>query len=67
MSTMSKWMVSSNYFNGAYHYQVYRLIDMFAVDHSGNREYRGAVFSDKASAQAYADFQNAEEKKYEQE
>lgn len=60
MSTMSKWMVSSNYFNGAYHYQVYRLIDMFAVDHSGNREYRGEVFSDKLSAQAYADSLNAE-------
>lgn len=65
MSTMSKWMVSCNYFNDAYHYQVYRLIDVFAVDHSGNREYRGAVFSDKASAQAYADFLNAEEKKHE--
>lgn len=67
MSTMSKWMVSCNYFNNAYHYQVYRLIDVFAVDHSGNREYRGAVFSDKASAQAYADLLNAKEETYEQE
>ncbi len=62
MSTMSKWMVSCNYFNGAYHYQVYRLIDVFAVDHSGNREYCGEVFADKASAQALADKLNAEEK-----
>ena len=63
MSTMSKWMVSSNYFNGAYHYQVYRLIDMFAVAHSGNREYRGEVFSDKTSAQALADKLNMEDGK----
>lgn len=65
MSTMSKWMVSSNYFNGSRHYQVYRLINVFAVDHSGNREYRGEVFSDKASAQALADKLNAEEERHE--
>lgn len=62
---MEKWKVSSNYFNDSWHYQVYRLIDVFAVDHSGNREYRGAVFSDKLSAQAYADFLNSEEEKHE--
>ena len=38
---MGKWKVSCNYFNEIYHYQVYRLIDERAVDHSGNREYRG--------------------------
>ena len=59
---MGKWKVTCNYFNESYHYQAYRLIDERAVDHSGNREYRGAVFSDKASAQAYADSLNAEGK-----
>ena len=62
---MGQGKVSSNYFNDSWHYQVYRLIDERAVDHSGNREYRGAVFSDKASAQAYADYLNAEEGKHE--
>ena len=55
-------MVSCNYFNGERHYQVYRLINVHAVDHSGNREYRDVVFSDKSSAQAYADYLNEEEK-----
>lgn len=55
-------MVSCNYFNGAYHYQVFRLINVHEVDHSGNREYRDVVFSDKSSAQAYADYLNEEEK-----
>ena len=31
---MGKWKVSSNYFNYSWHYQVYRLIDEHAVDHS---------------------------------
>ena len=57
---MGKWKVSSNYFNDSWHYQVYRLIDEHAVDHSGNREYRGEVFSDKLSAQALADKLNME-------
>ena len=64
---MGKWKVSSNYFNDSWNYQVYRLIDEHAVDHSGNREYRGAVFSDKVSAQAYADYLNTEAEKHEQE
>lgn len=62
MCYMSKWMVSCNYFNGERHYQVYRLINVHDVDHSGNREYRDVVFSEKASAQAYADYLNEEEK-----
>ena len=62
---MRKRKVSSNYFNDSWHYQVYRLIDEHAVDHSGNREYRGEVFSDKLSAQAYADSLNAEGVKHE--
>ena len=53
--------------NGRFHAtisnQVYRLIDERAVDHSGNREYRGAVFSDKTSAQALADKLNMEDGK----
>lgn len=60
---MGKWKVSCNYFNESYHYQVYRLIDERAVDHSGNREYRGEVFSDKLSAQALADKLNMEDGK----
>lgn len=64
---MGKWKVTCNYYNEGYHYQVYRLIDERAVDHSGNREYRGAVFSDKVSAQAYADYLNTEAEKHEQE
>lgn len=35
------WKVSSNYINGEKMYIVYRLRDVNAVDHSGNREYAG--------------------------
>ena len=37
----SKWMVSENYINGKRMYIAYRLLDRDAVDHSGNREYKG--------------------------
>lgn len=36
-----KWKVTSNPINGKTMYAVYRLIDINAVDHSGNREYAG--------------------------
>lgn len=36
----SEWRVTNNYFGGGeWFYDVYRLRDRKAVDHSGNREY----------------------------
>ena len=61
---MGKWKVWSRCFYDSRYYQVYRLIDEHDIDHSRNREYRGAVFSDKASAQAYADYLNTEAEKH---
>ena len=51
------WKVSETYAAGAYLYQVYRLIDPDAVDHSGNRE---VIYSteDKQKAVAYAEVMN---------
>lgn len=59
----SEWKVTSNYVPGAgKYYQAYRLRDKDDIDHSGNREYSGDVFADKAAAQAYADSLNGKEK-----
>ena len=37
----SEWKVTSNPINGKTMYAVYRLKDINAVDHSGNREFAG--------------------------
>ena len=42
-------------------YQAQRIKDTSAVDHSGNREYAGTLYRDKADAQAVADEMNAKE------
>lgn len=59
----SKWMVSFQYINGMKLYSVYRLKDVDAVDHSGNRETHSGFFEDRKSAEDYADQLNEEEKK----
>lgn len=58
----SKWFVSSNLIAGIMMYQAQRIKDTSAVDHSGNREYVGSWYEDKADAQAVADALNAKEK-----
>lgn len=54
----SEWRISSQYLGGRKVYQVYRIKDMRIVDHSGNREYAGSWYKDKADAQAVADEMN---------
>ena len=57
----SEWKISSMYLGGKKVYQVYRIKDTNAVDHSGNREYAGKWYKDKADAQAVVDEMNAKE------
>ena len=57
----SKWFVSSNPIAGVMMDQAQRIKDTSAVDHSGNREYAGDFYEDKADAQAVADEMNAKE------
>lgn len=45
----SEWKVASQYF-GEKIYQVYRLIDIKEIDHSGNREYIRAIFTNRSDA-----------------
>lgn len=48
----SEWRVTCNFIAGhGYLYQVYRLKDKDAVDHSGNREFSGSIYNDKQDAQ----------------
>ena len=58
----SEWKISSMYLCGKKVYQVYRIKDMRAVDHSGNREYAGGLLHDEREAAALADKLNAEAK-----
>ena len=58
---IGKWSVSSQYIGEIKIFQVYRLRNVNGADHSGNREYRGGVFSDEESAQFFANKLNAEE------
>ena len=57
----SDWFVSSNSIAGVMMYQAQRIKDTNAVDHSGNREYAGDFYENKADAQAVADEMNAKE------
>lgn len=57
----SKWKVTSNPINGTTMYAVYRLRDVNAVDHSGNRESTGGWTENREAAQTIADQLNAEE------
>lgn len=43
----SKWKVTSNNINGKKMYAVYRLKDVNATDHSGNREYATEYIENK--------------------
>ncbi len=56
----SKWKVTSQYVGGEKIYQVYRLRDINAIDHSGNREYVRFITSDKKEAEAMAIAKNKE-------
>lgn len=60
----SKWFATSipiDPVNRIMRYQAQRIKDTSAVDHSGNREYTGTLYRDKADAQAVADEMNAKE------
>ena len=51
----SEWRVTSQYRDGKQIFQVYRLRDVNAVDHSGNREYSGGIFDNDDDAEKLAD------------
>ncbi len=51
----SEWKVSSQTFGNLKIFQVYRIRNANEIDHSGNREYTEEVWTDRESAQAYAD------------
>lgn len=56
----SEWRVTRNYI-GKSVYGVYRLKDINAVDHSGNRELAGGYVDSREEAQQLADKLNREE------
>lgn len=59
----SEWRTTSNYFGGKLWYGVYRLKDVDALDHSGNREHKGGYFQTRKEAEALAEYLNNEEEK----
>ena len=48
----SEWRITSQYIGDEKIFQVYRLRDVTAVDHSGNREYTGEIARSEEEAQA---------------
>lgn len=54
----SEWRISSMYLGDEQVFQVYRLRDVNAVDHAGNREYRKGMFYNEDEAQAQVDWLN---------
>ena len=54
----SQWKVASNFINGEKIYQVFRLLDVNGVDHSGNREYLPGVYHSQQKAQMMANRSN---------
>lgn len=56
-----KWRVSTNRIGDNWMYIVFRLRDVNAVDHSGNREYATGYMDSKQEAQKIADELPAEE------
>lgn len=50
-----EWKVTSQVIGDERKYAVCRLLDVDAVDHSGNREFGSNYMTDKDSAQALAD------------
>lgn len=59
---VGKWKVTANPVGGGMLYAVYRLRDVDAVDHSGNREYAGGYVTDRSIAEFAAEYLNAGEK-----
>lgn len=59
---MGEWSVSSQTIDGEEIFQVYRLRNVNGIDHSGNREYCGGIFTDEATARAFADELNKPQK-----
>lgn len=57
----SEWRVSCNPVAGKTFYQVYRIRDIDAIDHSGNRETRGGLYESRIDAEKLAATLNAEE------
>jgi hypothetical protein len=62
----SEWRVTSNSINGKKMYAVYRLRDINAVDHSGNREFAGGYVNNRDTAAIVAAELNKQEEKSEQ-
>lgn len=58
---LGEWSVISQIIDGEKIFRVYRLLNVNGIDHSGNREYRGGLFSDETAAQEFADELNREE------
>lgn len=56
----SEWRVSANPVAGRTFYGVYRLRDVNATDHSGNREARRGLFETRDEAKRLADMLNEE-------
>ncbi len=54
----SEWRVTSNSINGEKVYGAYRLKDINAVDHSGNRENARGYFKDRETAVKVAEEMN---------
>ena len=57
----SEWRITSQYFGENKIWQVYRLRNVNAVDHSGNREFDEAIFETREEAAELAERLNAEE------
>jgi len=55
------WKVTSNLINDTKMYAVYRLLDVNAVDHSGNREFATDYMDDREEAKQIADKMNSEQ------
>ena len=58
---MSEWRVYSNIIAGHKEYGEYRLRDKDQIDHSGNRETYGEMFTQRVAAQKVADQLNSQE------
>ena len=58
----SDWKVTKNIINDKPMYAVYRLKDIAAVDHSGNREHATGYMDDRQEALDIAEKLNKEEK-----
>ena len=61
MQNHSEWRISTNIVAGKEFYQVYRLLDVNEIDHSGNRETRGGLYDSIRDAKALARRLNTEE------